>query len=118
MGSDRNLAKPQVHTAARSGAPEEPAPEGYWGRIPIRGRASELAKEVLPILALTPITRCWNTSPRSAVASNCIAVVDRYISVFILAPLSPPALWLLGSDTNLAKPQVHAAAHCAAPCGR
>ena len=33
-----------------------------------------------------------NRPTDGAVASNCVAVVDRYISVFNLAPLSPPAL--------------------------
>ncbi len=37
---------------------------------------------------------CTHTLSASAVASNCIAVVDRYISVFILAPLSHPRLSL------------------------
>ena len=35
-----------------------------------------------------------STNPRmaSAVASNCVVLIDRLLFVFILAPLSPPAL--------------------------
>jgi hypothetical protein len=34
----------------------------------------------------------YNSHAASAVASNCVVVVDRFVFVFILAPLVPPAL--------------------------
>ena len=44
-------------------------------------------------------------------ASKCVVEIDALLFVFILATLTLPALWLLGSDTNFA------AAQSAVPCG-
>ncbi len=108
------------------------ATEDYWGQIPIRSSAFELANKASPNRALTPITRCpaspvasnWAaklgsdpdsghsvragqrgptelgsdpylagrapSDALSAVASNCVAVAERNVFVFIFGPTLSP----------------------------
>jgi len=74
----------------------ERAAEGFWGRIPIRGTAFKLANKASPIWALTPIIRHPNNPGSfhpfmpSAMASKCVAEIDRDVSVFIFGPTHSP----------------------------
>ena len=79
----------------RAGRHCERATEGFWGRIPIRGSAVELANEAAPIWAQTPITRVQITTsgiPVRFLPLHRIALplLMGMYSFSFLAPLYPP----------------------------
>jgi hypothetical protein len=86
MGSDRNFA------AARSDAPAGTA-EGFLGSDPNSGQGLRAGQERLTDLGSDPNNPDpINPFTASVVASNCVVGIESFLSVFILAPLSPPAL--------------------------
>ena len=83
MGSDRNFAAARI---------------GFLGSDPNSGRDFRAGHQSTTDLGSDPNNPdpnnpgSFNPFMSSALASNCVVLIDRLLFVFILAPLSPPAL--------------------------